>query len=214
MSMVKYEPEMVFAATEGSANNPGYGFFTNGDTNMGMYRIAADQLGFSTDGTEAMRIDASRNVGIGPTFAGGTTIASRLHVDGDIRAEGDILYNGDATDLVPDYVFQKYYNGFSSIKDNYRFKSLKEIEKYVQKNNHLPGVTSAIQAQKDGFWNLSQSNLQNLEKIEELFLHTIEQEKKIEVLKSENETLNSELESLKKDMAEIKALLQSNTKGN
>ena len=73
-----------------------------------------------------------------------------------------------------------------------------------------PGITSAAKAKKDGYWNLSQSNLQNLEKIEELFLHTIEQEKKIEALKAENTNLTEELETLKADMELIKAMLLKN----
>ena len=108
---------------------------------------------------------------------------------------------------VPDYVFQNYFDGYSNLNDNYSFKSLAEIEEFIRKNKHLPGVTSAMQAKKDGHWNLSASNLQNLEKIEELFLHTIEQEKKIESLKEENAHLTNELDALKKDMALIKELL-------
>ena len=73
----------------------------------------------------------------------------------------------------------------------------------------MPGIKSAEEVKKDGFWNLSESNLQNLEKIEELFLHTIEQEKKIDQLKNENESLSAELQSLRKDMEEIKALLKN-----
>jgi hypothetical protein len=61
--------------------------FSN-STGMGFYRIANNVLGVATDGTEAMRIDASQNVGIGvaPTtlldvngtakFRGATTITT------------------------------------------------------------------------------------------------------------------------------------------
>ena len=148
---------------------------------------ASGVLGFSANNIEAIRIDATQNVGIGPTFAGGTAIAARLHVDGDIRGD-DIYSNGI---LIPDYVFQKYFLGNSDLKESYDFQTLAQIEAFI-KANHL-----------------SQSNLENLEKIEELFLHTIEQEKKIDQLKTENESLSAELQSLRKDMDEIKALLQN-----
>ena len=46
-----------------------------------MYRADTDELGFSTAGTEAMRIDDSQNVGIGD-FSSGTVDAS-LHVKSD-----------------------------------------------------------------------------------------------------------------------------------
>ena len=128
-------------------------------------------------------------------------------MDGNIRANGDIEYNGMSNDLIPDYVFQNYFDGYSNLKEDYAFKSLHEIEAFVKHNKHLPGVTSAAQAKKDGYWNLSLSNLQNLEKIEELFLHTIEQEKKIKALKNENAHLLNEVEALKRDMELIKELL-------
>ncbi|WP_422083886.1 hypothetical protein [Ulvibacterium sp.] len=191
------------ASSEGNATEPAYSFSTGNDSNTGMFRAAADQLAFSTGGTEAMRIDAGQNVGIGiaPT--------AKLHVDGDILAEGDILTNGDLVDQTPDYVFQKYFKGYSSLNDQYKFKSLDEIEAFVKENHHLPGIKSAAQAKADGFWNLSQSNLKNLEKIEELFLHTIAQEKKIEQLQNEKDTLAQEVQALRKDIQEIKALLKT-----
>jgi hypothetical protein len=196
-----------FASTEGSAGNPGYGFYTSGDTDIGMFRIAADQLGFSTNGIEALRIDASRNVGIGPTFAGGTAIATRLHVDGNIRSEGTIEASGTITESIPDYVFQKYFKGNSLSNEDYQFENLQEIEKYVKENNHLPGIKSAAEIQQQGFWNLGEASRVNLEKIEELFLHTIEQEKKIKALENTNSTMAKEVKLLKVQMEEIKKML-------
>tara|TARA_R110002051_G_scaffold19718_1_gene54929 strand:- start:366 stop:4301 length:3936 start_codon:yes stop_codon:yes gene_type:complete len=46
-----------FASTGGSAGNPGYGFYTDDDTNTGMYRPAADEIGFSVGGEEALRME-------------------------------------------------------------------------------------------------------------------------------------------------------------
>jgi len=51
----------------GSESAPTHTFY--GDNNTGMYRPAADSLGFSTGGTEAMRIDSSQRVLIGETSA-------------------------------------------------------------------------------------------------------------------------------------------------
>ncbi|WP_123772391.1 beta strand repeat-containing protein [Zobellia sp. OII3] len=202
-----------FEATGGTAGSPGYGFYTSGDTNTGMFRAAADQLAFSTGGFEALRIDASQNVGIGTaTPVEKLHVAGNVQVDGtvsttaDISSGGDILLNGNT--VVPDYVFQKYFLGSSDLKEDYHFNNLKEIEAFIKKNHHLPGVTSAAKAQEEGHWNLSESNLQNLEKIEELFLYTIEQEKEIHKLKTEKEAMAQELKSIKNDLEEIKALLK------
>ena len=149
-------------------------------------------------GTPADAIDGSKIV---PDFTQGITTTAGLSV------QADILMNGNT--VVPDYVFQKYFLGNSDLKENYNFQSLVEIEAFIKKHHHLPGIVSAKEAKAAGQWNLSQSNLENLEKIEELFLHTIEQEKKIDQLKTENESLSAELQSLRKDMDEIKALLQN-----
>ncbi|MCM4169832.1 hypothetical protein DHD08_19320, partial [Arenibacter sp. H213] len=132
----------------------------------------------------------------------------------DITATGQFYSNTDTIPSIPDYVFQKYFKGYSDLKEAYNFKSLAEIEAFVKQHHHLPGIKSAEEVKQDGFWNLSESNLQNLEKIEELFLHTIEQEKKIDQLKKENQSLSTALQSLRKDMEEIKALVQKNSRKN
>ncbi len=194
------QARLGFAGNPGSAGNPSFGFYT--ETTMGMYRAGNNQLGFSTNSTEAMRIIANGDVGIGVAIP-----LSNLHVDGDIRANGDILYDGNSTDLVPDYVFQKYYTGKSFLNSIYKFQTLEEIENFIKENKHLPGIKSAAQVKQDGFWNLSKSNIKNLEKIEELFLHTIEQEKKIKSLEDTNSSLTNEVALLIAQMEAIKKML-------
>jgi len=385
-----------FAASEGTAGNPGYGFHTGNDTNMGMYRIAADQLGFSTDGIEAMRIDAVQNVIINqgleldgtltdinglngtagqilsstgaavvwidaPIGGGGVSVTARLTGDGQVAtpldiaddaittikindaavttakiangevqtaniadnnvtpakiqegADGQVLItngtdvqwgaapagasltgttiDGDGTtgnvleladDAVttakildgtiesadmgensvtsfsinnntifnldintnaaiqgtkinpnfggqdiattgnltvggtvtvqgvpvhPDYVFQKYFTGFSNLKNDYYLLTLQEVESFIKKHHHLPGIKSAKEFEEQGGFDLGKASKINLEKIEELFLHTIEQEKKIETLHSENKELSEELNSLKSEIELIKSML-------
>jgi hypothetical protein len=49
----------------GSATYPNFTF--NGDSNTGMYRATTDALGFTTGGSEAMRIDSSGNLLVGVT---------------------------------------------------------------------------------------------------------------------------------------------------
>ncbi|KAG1650573.1 hypothetical protein GQR58_027898 [Nymphon striatum] len=141
-------------------------------------------------------IDGSK---ITPTFT------AQIDATLGMTSGADILMNGFT--VVPG--IPKILLGNSTLKENYDFISLEEIEAFVKKNHHLPGIKSAYQAQKEGSWNLSDSNLQNLEKIEELFLHTIEQENKIKALQSENGTLKEELESIKKSIEEIKSALET-----
>jgi len=59
---------------------------------------------------------------------------------------------------------------------------LKKLEQYVKTNSHLPEIPSAAEITKNG---LSIGEMQNklLQKIEELTLYVIEQQKEIELLK-------------------------------
>ena len=177
--------------------------------------------GISISGANVISFDTS-SLGAGsipgtivnPNF-GAQNIITTGNINGDdVTTTGDLFVGGSITTATdgqvhPDYVFQKYYLGTSILNKNYTFNSLAEIEKHIKKKHHLPGVKSAEEIKEQGFWNLGEASRINLEKIEELFLHTIEQEKKIDQLKTENESLSAELQSLRKDMDEIKALLNN-----
>ena len=73
----------------------------------------------------------------------------------------------------PDYVFEPTYD----------LKPLAEIETYIKENKHLPEVPSAKEMEKNGV-QLGEMNMLLLKKIEELTLHIIEQNKRIETLES------------------------------
>ena len=60
--------------------------------------------------------------------------------------------------------------------------SLSEIETYIKEHHHLPGIPSANKIKSEGLL-LKQMNLLLLEKIEELTLFTIEQQKELDLLK-------------------------------
>ncbi len=62
--------------------------------------------------------------------------------------------------------------------------TLEEVETYTKANNHLPEIPSAQEIQENGLELSKMTNLL-LQKIEELTLYTIEQEKRI--IKLENE---------------------------
>ncbi|SNR82423.1 hypothetical protein SAMN04488009_0250, partial [Maribacter sedimenticola] len=134
----------------------------------------------------------------------------------NIQTGGNINIGGTVTVQTvvvhPDYVFQKYFLGNSILNPKYKFQSLEEIEAFVKENNHLPGIQSAAAIKEQGFWNLGEASRINLEKIEELFLHTIEQEKKIKALETTNKDMANEIELLKAQMEEIKQLMLEKTK--
>jgi len=110
-------------------------------------------------------ITALQNGSVG---IGTTNPDQKLTVKGKIHAEEVIV---DLNVLVADYVF----------KPNYKLMPLPEVEQFVKANSHLPEVPSAGEITKNG---LSIGDMQNklLQKVEELTLYAIQQNKKIETL--------------------------------
>ena len=95
---------------------------------------------------------------------------------------------------------------------------------YHKEKGHLKDIPSAKEVETNGIL-LGQMDAKLLQKIEELTLYTIEQEKEIQKLKTENldntkkqaqiDSLNKEVEELKKQNSEIMKLFQQllNNKG-
>jgi small-conductance mechanosensitive channel len=71
----------------------------------------------------------------------------------------------------------------------YRMSPLSELEAFIRKNRHLPGISPAREMQKDGM-DVGDSQTKLLQKIEELTLYLIEQDKEIQQLKQQNKELS------------------------
>ena len=121
---------------------------------------------------------------------GTTTPDSKLSVNGTIHAKEVRV------DLIgwPDFVFAK----------EYQLLTLEEVESYIEKNGHLPNISSADDVEKNGVL-LGEINKKLLEKIEELTLYTIEQDKKIKAHNQKNKDLEERL-------SKIESLLLKNYK--
>jgi hypothetical protein len=115
---------------------------------------------------------------------GTSTPDELLTVKGKIHTQ-EVLIDLDGA-VAPDYVFETYYNGFSELMPEYRLISLEELETFLKENNHLPNVPSAETMQTEGI-SLKEMNLILLQKIEELTLYTLQQQKEIDELKSKFE---------------------------
>ncbi len=121
--------------------------------------------GQAFDGYERMRINNNGNVLIGKTSQANP--AYRLDIAGSVRAN-EIVVNTTGAD----YVF----------KEDYKRKSLREVESFIQENGHLPGIPSAEEMQESGMA-VGELNTKLLEKIEELTLYVIELERENSALK-------------------------------
>lgn len=104
----------------------------------------------------------------------------RLYVQGGILTERVKIALSSTTDWA-DYVFA----------DTYELTPLEEVEEYVKENKHLPNVPSAEEMVKEGL-DVAKMDAKLLEKIEELTLYLIEQNKQIEALKAEVKVLKEQ----------------------
>jgi len=112
----------------------------------------------TTDLLERMRITPEGKIGIGTDSPD-----ELLTVKGIIHArEVKVDLNGPLADFV--------------FKHSYKLMPLHEVEQFVKTNNHLPEIPSAAEVSKNG---LNMGEMQNklLQKIEELTLYVIEQQK-------------------------------------
>jgi hypothetical protein len=139
---------------------------------------------FESAGNNLVTILSGGNVGIGTTNFG-TSREYKLAVAGSIRAYEVIVETGWA-----DFVFE----------DNYKLMPLEEVEKFVKKNKHLPDIPSEKEVKAKGL-GLGEMQAKLLQKIEELTLYVIEQNKKLDGLQKEVNNLKTENESLKKQIA-------------
>lgn len=98
-----------------------------------------------------------------------------FEVLGTIRAEEIVVETGWS-----DYVFE----------DGYDLMSLQEVEAYIGSNGHLPGIPSAKEIEANGV-SLGESQAKLLEKIEELTLYLIDQQKFMMEQQNEIESLKA-----------------------
>ncbi len=124
-----------------------------------------------------MTMLANGSLGIGTT----TTGPHKLAVEGSIGArEIKVQASGWS-----DFVFE----------DHYYLPTLKEVEQHIQEKGHLQDIPSAKEVKENGIY-LGEMDSKLLQKIEELTLYTIEQEKRIKNLEESNQKLMILVEKL------------------
>jgi len=159
----------------------------NGATNR------LDYLGDCADNTSLdnarliMSMSRDGNVGFGTE----PDSMYRIQIAGDMRAEEIIVETGWA-----DFVFEEEYN----------LRPLSEVESFIQKNGHLPDIPIGTSIESKGL-SVGEISMRFMQKIEELTLYSIDQDKRLEIqneqiklLISLTNDLHSELKELKKEL--------------
>lgn len=144
------------------ANNVALSVDANGDVILVPSALAASA--WKTASNVVSQTDTSQRIVIGamPSSLPGNY---KLYVSNGILAER-VKVAVRTSDKWADYVFSP----------SYRVKPLEEVEAFVRLHKHLPGVPSAEQVVREGL-DVAEMNATLLEKIEELTLHVIRQEK-------------------------------------
>ncbi|MDR0573314.1 MAG: hypothetical protein LBG96_04670 [Tannerella sp.] len=167
--------------------------------------IAKDNLSISAGGRSMndentdLHLHSSGNMGIG-TYVNANS--EKLTLKGNLKLDNGklfininpnnikaILKNKYSAFITGGVLSEDYAIGPQStwadhvFKPGYNLQSLNEIEDYIKVNNHLPDMPSATEVQENGY-TLHDMNVKLLQKVEELTLYSIEQNKKIERLES------------------------------
>ncbi|VXD14830.1 conserved exported hypothetical protein [Marinoscillum sp. 108] len=161
--------KLIFS--EGSDDTAPLGFSINynGDNFTG----GDNKLYFeSPTAGEVFTIRNDGKVGIGTASTG----SHKLAVNGSIGAREVKVEAGTWSDFV--------------FEQGYSLRTLEEVEEHIARNGHLPDVPNEAQVTESGI-NLGEMDALLLQKIEELTLYLIEQNKKIEALQNELSVLKS-----------------------
>ena len=175
----------VMQSNNGSAERAIIATLLIDDAFIGQNLTNALVTGDANQSDPSVFVDHFANVGIG-TY----TPSEKLSVNGTIRSkEVKVESTGWA-----DYVFE----------ETYVLPTLQEVENHIEEYGHLQDIPSAQEVEEEGI-QLGEMNAKLLQKIEELTLYLIEQNKQnqdqqaqIKELMQQNESFKQELSQLKK----------------
>ena len=153
----------------------------NGNITLGGGGSEGDVALRNTEGGQTVHIDGGNgNITLGGAGSQGDIALvdpagkQTIHLDG---GEGVIKVNGHAV-ATADHVFTEGYD----------LKPLSDVAAFIASEGHLPGVASASQMRRDGV-DLIAMNAKLLEKVEELTLYILDQERRLKALETKAEQL-------------------------
>jgi hypothetical protein len=80
---------------------------------------------------------------------------------------------------------------------DYALPSLTQVESYIEKNKHLPDIPSAKEVKENGL-SVAEMMAKQMQKIEELTLYVIKQNRQLDTLAEENQNLKGRVAALEK----------------
>lgn len=183
-SQVEWAEEYTTAATQSGLNFWRPFGATGTPGNYMLFLANNGKVGVNTDNpTAQLTVNGKTLIGDPAAVNINTTSPYGLYVQ-----------NGILTSKIRAAVVNSTYWADYVFADNYKLRSLTEVEKFVKTNKHLPEVPSAAEVERDGV-DMATMDATLLKKVEELTLYMIDQNKKIEAQQQE-------IEALKKQVAE------------
>ncbi len=143
---------------------------------------------------EYFRVSPTGNVGIGTADPG----SYRLAVNGSVRAKEVVVETGWS-----DFVFEPDYD----------LPTLAEVEAHIAQKGHLQDIPSAAEVAEKGI-SLGAMDAKLLQKIEELMLYTLAQQKEIMSLKKENQQLRGLHSTVQQMQQQMQQQMERITQGN
>jgi hypothetical protein len=129
---------------------------------------ATSKLYLQNDGGDVSMCYSGGGVMIGSSYV---PTGYLFAVDGNIICEE---LKVQLSENWPDYVFA----------DDYSMHSISELKEFIEENNHLPGIPTATEVEKEGI-SVGQMQTRMMEKIEELSLYIIQLQNQIDELKAQ-----------------------------
>jgi hypothetical protein len=162
---------------QNSSGAPSYLFATGPAVTASFYRSPEFYFQNSTGASTIFKVNTATGfVTVGNITS--TPGAYKLYVETGILTEKVKIALKSGVNWA-DYVFEP----------KYKLKPLAELATFIKQNKHLPGIPSAEDIVKDGGIDVNQMFAKQMEKIEELTLHLIEMNKRLNLLEKENKNL-------------------------
>jgi len=164
---------------------------TGGDSSF-IGTVDTNRLAIRTNNIERVSILGDGTVGIGTKDTKGYKLAvngTAIFTKVKVKTAG----------TWPDYVFKK----------GYTLPELPELEQYLEKYHHLPGILSEVEIQRIDGLDMGEQQMTLLKKIEELTLYLIEENKKLKEQNRQLEEQNKRLDQQQQQIEELKKLIQA-----